>query len=118
MKKAKKDVKKADVVDGEVQAKSVEPLNATADSPGEKNKKCYPSFEDKNVDYDYAANCPSNIIQKRCRILANIIVSCKNVEIVQNGQTLDITSLSSSQKTRNGKAFDYNMPLAHAPIVI
>ena len=111
-----KKTKKADVADGEVQAKSVEPLQA--DSPGEKNKKSYPTFEDKNLDYDYAANSPSNIIQRRVKIAANVILTCKNVEIVTNGQPMDIASLSFSRKTKNGKAFDYNMPLSLAPILI
>jgi hypothetical protein len=115
MKKSKNDVKK-DVTDGEVQAKPVDPLQA--DSPGEKNKKSYPTFEDKNLDYDYAANSPSNIIQRRVKIATNIILTCKNVEIVSNGQPMDIASLSFSRKTKNGKAFDYNMPLSLAPILI
>ena len=112
----KKVDKKADIVDSEVQARSVEPLNA--DSPGEKNKKSYPTFEDKNLDYDYAANSPSNIIQRRVKIAANIILTCKNVEIVSNGQPVDLASLSFSRKTKNGKAFDYNMPLSLAPVLI
>jgi hypothetical protein len=116
-KKAKKE-KTTDVVDGEVQAQPLESNETAADSAGEKNKKSYPIFEDKNVDYDYASTCPSNIVHRRCRISKNIIISCKNVEIMQSGQPVDIASLCFSRKTKNGKAFDYNMPLAEAPTVI
>ena len=120
-KKGKKIEKKSEKSDdaGEVQAQPIASLEDTpVELTGEKQTKTYPAFEEKNVDYNFEKNSPSNIVQRRCKIASNIIISCKNVEIIQNGQTLDIASLSFSRKTKNGKAFDYNMPLSLAPTVI
>jgi len=124
VKKGKKNEKKSTSSEKEIQAKPIESLEkkdvaeSSADVTGEKQKKAYPIFEDKNVDYNFVKNSPSNIVQRRCQIAQNIIVSCKNIEIFQNGQYSDIASLAFSRKTKNGRAFDYNMPLSLAPTLI
>ena len=100
-KDSKKDSKKTDAH-----------ANAVA---GEKN---YPVFEEKNIDYNFVKNSSLNVVQRRCQIAPNIILQCKNVEFTQNGQQIDFASLTFSRKTKNGRAFDYNMPLSLAPVLI
>jgi len=83
--------------------------NEIATESGEKN---YPVFEEKNIDYNFVKNSSLNVVQRRCQIAPNIILQCKNVEFTQNGQQIDFASLTFSRKTKNGRAFDYNMPLS------
>jgi len=89
--------------------------NEIATESGEKN---YPVFEEKNIDYNFVKNSSLNVVQRRCQIAPNIILQCKNVEFTQNGQQIDFASLTFSRKTKNGRAFDYNMPLSLAPVLI
>lgn len=125
-KKGKKLVKKPIVEEvagtDEVQA---DPIAADSTSKsgnssvtGEKKTKDYPIFEEKNIDYNFVKNSTLNVVQRRCQIAQNIILHCKNIEISHNGQKYDYASLTFSRKTKNGKAFDYNMPLALAPVLI
>ncbi len=124
--KGKKIIKKSS--EPEIQAEPVKAItkkdskkeskktDAHADAvAGEKN---YPVFEEKNVDYNFVKNSSLNVVQRRCQIAPNIILQCKNVEFTQNGQQIDFASLTFSRKTKNGRAFDYNMPLSLAPVLI
>lgn len=101
----------------EIKAKPIEALEKQpTSSTGEKRQ--YPVFPEKNVDYNFVSNSTQNVVVRSCQIATNIILQCKNIEINQNGQCYDYASLTFSRKTKNGKSFEYNIPLSLAPVLI
>lgn len=109
---------KADPVKALPKKESKKEPKKTNDLSTESGEKTYPLFEEKNIDYNFVKNSSMNVVQRRCQIAPNIILQCKNVEFTQNGQQIDFASLTFSRKTKNGRAFDYNMPLSLAPVLI
>jgi hypothetical protein len=109
---------KADPVKALPKKESKKEPKKTNDLSTESGEKNYPVFEEKNIDYNFVKNSSLNVVQRRCQIAPNIILQCKNVEFTQNGQQIDFASLTFSRKTKNGRAFDYNMPLSLAPVLI
>jgi hypothetical protein len=128
--KKKKLVKKPADDAAEVQADPIKALedqqkDETNKITGEKSrhsKNQYPEFSDKNIDYNLVKNSSQTVVQRRCQISETIICMCKNIEILTggaaNGHSYDYASLTFCRKSKNGKAFEFNMPLILAPTII
>ncbi len=74
-------------------------------------------FNDKNVDYNLYHEAPENVATKKIKISSNVILSCKMIEASgdQKGLTYDYAALTISRKTKNNKAYEFNLPLTIAP---
>lgn len=132
--KKKKLVKKPADDEAEVQADPIKALeeqskNESKDDlskiTGEKSrnsKNQYPEFSVKNIDYNLVKNSSHTVVQRSCQISDSIICMCKNIEILSggaaNGHSYDYASLTFCRKSKNGKAFEFNMPLQLAPTII
>lgn len=85
-----------------------------------KEKKEAAVFNDKNVDYNLYHEAPENVATKKIKISSNVILMCKMIEATgdQKGLTYDYAALTISRKTKNGKAYEFNLPLTIAPNLI
>lgn len=88
-----------------------------SDSDSKKEKKEAPLFNDKNVDYNLYNEAPENVATKKIKLSSNVILMCKMIEAAgdKNGLTYDYAALSISRKTKNGRAYEFNLPLTIAP---
>jgi hypothetical protein len=86
----------------------------------DKKEREIPTFNDKNVDYNLYHEAPENVSTKRIKLTNNIIMGCKMIEATgdQRGTTYDYAALFFTRKTKNNKAYDFNLPLTIAPNLI
>lgn len=77
-------------------------------------------FNDKNVDYNLYHEAPENVATKKIKISSNVMLICKMIEAAgdQKGLTYDYAALTISRKTKNGKAYEFNLPLTIAPNLV
>jgi hypothetical protein len=116
--KVKKSKKKKMEKD-EVSGKSLI-LKDDNDSKKEKKEKDVPMFNDKNVDYNLYHEAPENVATKKIKLSSNVILMCKMIEATgeQRGLTYDYAALSIIRKTKNNKAYEFNLPLTIAPNLV
>jgi hypothetical protein len=116
--KVKKSKKKKMEKD-EVSGKSLI-LKNDNDSKKEKKEKDVPMFNDKNVDYNLYHEAPENVATKKIKLSSNVILMCKMIEATgeQRGLTYDYAALSIIRKTKNNKAYEFNLPLTIAPNLV
>lgn len=90
----------------------------TNDSKREKKES--PIFNDKNVDYNLYHEAPENVATKKIKLSSNVILMCKMIEATgdQRGLTYDYAALSIIRKTKNNKAYEFNLPLTIAPNLV
>jgi hypothetical protein len=95
-------------------------LKDDADSKKEKKEKEVPMFNDKNVDYNLYHEAPENVATKKIKLSSNVILMCKMIEATgeQRGLTYDYAALSIIRKTKNNKAYEFNLPLTIAPNLV
>lgn len=92
-------------------------LKDVVDTKKEKKEKDVPLFNDKNVDYNLYHEAPENVATKKIKLSSNVILMCKMIEATgdQRGLTYDYAALSIIRKTKNNKAYEFNLPLTIAP---
>jgi hypothetical protein len=82
-------------------------------------KKEAPTFNDKNVDYNLFSNDPGNVVSRKIKIASNVILTCKMIESdTKGGLSYDYAALTFQRKTRDEKAFEFNLPLTISPNLI
>lgn len=80
-----------------------------------------PLFNDKNLDYNLFSNDPDNVVSKKIKISSNVIVQCKMIDGLEKGKNAtfqDYAALSFLRKTKDEKAFEFNLPLGLATNII
>ena len=80
-----------------------------------------PIFNDKNLDYNLFSNDPDNVVSKKIKISSNVIVQCKMIDGLEKGKNAtfqDYAALSFLRKTKDEKAFEFNLPLGLATNII
>ena len=80
-----------------------------------------PSFNDKNLDYNLFSSDPDNVVSKKIKISSNVIVQCRMIDGVEKGKNAafqDYAALSFWRKTKDEKAFEFNLPLGLATNII
>ena len=131
-KKLKKKSKKApnEKNDDAEKAKAVESdISKPTTSSGEKpatgeittipvSKRESHDFSDKNVDYDLFKDDPTRVIQKRCKLSKDVVMSCKMITVNQPKLSFDYAAVVFARKGKADKAFEFNLPLELAPRII
>jgi hypothetical protein len=87
----------------------------------EKKKKETPVFNDKNLDYNLFSDDPDNVVSKKIKIAKNVILQCSMIDGNDKGKNAafqDYAALSFLRKTKDEKAFEFNLPLGLAPNII
>ena len=87
----------------------------------EKKKKESPLFNDKNLDYNLFSDDPDNVVSKKIKIAKNVILQCSMIDGNEKGKNAafqDYAALSFLRKTKDEKAFEFNLPLGLAPNII
>lgn len=90
------------------------------DEKTEKEKRVI-EYNDKNVDYNLYTEAPEHIKTVKCQINSNTLMICRMIEASSNstsGLTSDYAAISFVRLSRNGKAFEFNLPLGIAPNII
>jgi hypothetical protein len=82
-----------------------------------------PVFNDKNLDYNLYSNDPDNVVSKKIKISNNVIMTCRMIDGSEGRKTAaaysyDYAALSFLRKTKDEKAFEFNLPLNLAPNII
>jgi hypothetical protein len=89
----------------------------------DKKKREGPVFNDKNLDYNLYCNDPDNVVSKKIKISNNVIMTCRMIDGSEGRKTAaaysyDYAALSFLRKTKDEKAFEFNLPLNLAPNII
>jgi hypothetical protein len=78
-------------------------------------------YNDKNVDYNLYNEAPEHIKNLKIKISSNVIMLCRMIEATGNtsqGLTYDYAALSFVRQSKNGKAYEFNLPLNLAPSIV
>lgn len=78
-------------------------------------------YNDKNVDYNLYNEAPENIRNVKIKISSNVVMLCRMIEASGNssqGLTYDYAALSFVRQSKNGKAYEYNIALNCAPLIM
>lgn len=78
-------------------------------------------YNDKNVDYNLYNEAPEHIKNLKIKISSNVIMLCRMIEATGNtsqGLTYDYAALSFVRQSKNGKAYEFNLPLNLAPSIM
>lgn len=78
-------------------------------------------FNDKHVDYNLYNEAPEHIKNLKIKISSNVIMLCRMIEATGNtsqGLTYDYAALSFVRQSKNGKAYEFNLPLNLAPSIL
>ena len=81
-------------------------------------KKEAPDFSDKNVDYDLFKDDPTRVIQKKCKLSRDVVMSCKMITVNQPKLSFEYAAVVFARKGKADKAFEFNLPLELAPRII
>lgn len=95
----------------------------TTDKTEENKKGLNVSIEynDKNVDYNLYNEAPEHIKNLKIKISSNIVMLSRMIEASGNtaqGLTYDYAALSFVRQSKNGKAYEFNLPLNLAPSIV
>jgi hypothetical protein len=107
VRKVKKPVKKVRVVDKTEENKKTSNVSV--------------EYNDKNVDYNLYNEAPEHIKNLKIKISSNVIMLCRMIEATGNtsqGLTYDYAALSFVRQSKNGKAYEFNLPLNLAPSIL
>jgi hypothetical protein len=88
----------------------------------DENKKTSNSIEynDKNVDFNLYNEAPEHIKNVKIKISSNVVMICRMIEATGNtsqGLTYDYAALSFVRQSKNGRAYEFNLPLNLAPSI-
>jgi hypothetical protein len=91
-------------------------------SPSEDNKKTtgMVEYNDKNVDFNLYNEAPEHIKNVKIKISSNVVMICRMIEATGNtsqGLTYDYAALSFVRQSKNGRAYEFNLPLTLAPSI-
>ena len=78
-------------------------------------------YNDKNVDFNLYNEAPEHIKNLKIKISSNVIMLCRMIEATGNtaqGLTYDYAALSFVRQSKNGKAYEFNLPLNLAPSIV
>jgi len=98
------------------------PKTTKEKSPSEDNKKTSNTVEynDKNVDFNLYNEAPEHIKNVKIKISSNVVMICRMIEATGNtsqGLTYDYAALSFVRQSKNGRAYEFNLPLTLAPSI-
>lgn len=89
---------------------------------GDESKKTISiEYNDKNVDYNLYNEAPEHIKNLKIKISSNVVMLCRMIEATGNtsqGLTYDYAALSFVRQSKNGKAYEFNLPLNLAPCIV
>lgn len=90
---------------------------------GDDGKKVLSAVEynDKNVDFNLYNEAPEHIKNLKIKISSNVVMLCRMIEATGNtsqGLTYDYAALSFVRQSKNGKAYEFNLPLNLAPCIV
>jgi hypothetical protein len=91
-------------------------------SPNDDSKKSNNTVEynDKNVDFNLYNEAPEHIKNVKIKISSNVVMICRMIEATGNtsqGLTYDYAALSFVRQSKNGRAYEFNLPLTLAPSI-
>lgn len=78
-------------------------------------------YNDKNVDYNLYNEAPEHIKNLKIKISSNVVMLSRMIEATGNtsqGLTYDYAALSFVRQSKNGKAYEFNLPLNLAPCIV
>jgi hypothetical protein len=98
------------------------PKTTKEKSPSDDNKKTSNTVEynDKNVDFNLYNEAPEHIKNVKIKISSNVVMICRMIEATGNtsqGLTYDYAALSFVRQSKNGRAYEFNLPLTLAPSI-
>lgn len=98
------------------------PKTTKEKSPSEDNKKAsnMVEYNDKNVDFNLYNEAPEHIKNVKIKISSNVVMICRMIEATGNtsqGLTYDYAALSFVRQSKNGRAYEFNLPLTLAPSI-
>ena len=117
-KKHKKIIKKVATKGGKVSNPEKKIGNSTDDGKRSVNSI---EFNDKNVDFNLYNEAPEHIKNVKIKISSNIVMLCRMIEATGNtsqGLTYDYAALSFVRQSKNGRAYEFNLPLNLAPSIV
>ena len=88
-----------------------------ADKKAKSGKKELKLFNDKNLDVDLHKD-PDQIVGRRIRLTASLILACKTIQMLSEGSTIDWAAIVIEKKLKDSRCFDFNLPLSVAPRMI
>ncbi len=77
-------------------------------------------YNDKNVDFNLYNEAPEHIKNVKIKISSNVVMLCRMIEATGNtsqGLTYDYAAISFVRQSKNGKAYEFNLPLNLAPSI-
>lgn len=92
-----------------------------SDDGQKKSQNLSVEYNDKNVDYNLYNEAPEHIKNLKIKISSNVIMLCRMIEATGNtsqGLTYDYAALSFVRQSKNGKAYEFNLPLNLAPSIV
>jgi hypothetical protein len=79
---------------------------------GGKPKKELPNYSDKNLDVDLFKTSAANLNQRRMRVAANVIMTCKMIDEIDGKPiSYEYAALTFQRRMANGKMFEFMLPL-------
>lgn len=87
---------------------------------GGAKKKSASLFNDKNVDVNLYNEAPQNIIEKIVKINQGLLMKCHVVdasEMKGNYNNSDFSALTFVKRIKDGKAFNFSIPLNLGPVI-
>ena len=87
----------------------------------EEGKKKVVEYNDKNVDYNLYNEAPDHIKNVKIKLSSNVVMMCRMIEASGNAQiglTFDYAALSFVRQSKNGRAYEFNLPLGIAKKII
>ena len=101
--------------------KVVKKMKTTDKTEDKKGVNLSIEYNDKNVDYNLYNEAPEHIKNVKIKISSNIVMLSRMIEASGNtaqGLTYDYAALSFVRQSKNGKAYEFNLPLNLAPSIV
>lgn len=113
-------IKKGKNEQGKEKEKDGKILSTTSTSSKESDgKRKVTLFNDYNVDVNLHNEAPQNIKVKKIKLSHSLIVLCQMIEGVDMKGSFnnDFAAMTFQKKMKDGKAFEFSIPLALAPTI-
>jgi hypothetical protein len=91
---------------------------SNASKEGE-NKKKVVMFNDHDVHINLYNEAPQNIKMKKIKLSQSLLILCQMIEgsEMKGSYSNDFAALTFQKKMKDGKAYEFSLPLALAPVV-
>lgn len=84
-------------------------------------KKQPAEYDDSNVNKTFKIGCPQSVKPLKVSLNNNYMLACKMIQANENtkgGLSYDYAGLLLLRRTKENKAYEFNMPLSLAPIML